>query len=181
MPYQGQRWPSTLLSITPASNCGRSCCGPQFAASDGDDPYGFTNQAIEESIGPDNNFTMRQFRELRDRTTRLGKLAQSTQNRFGLTPKLLHSRWAVLSDILQTFQKLPPRRRRELDPHDASSPSSASASFNTLARVNSHINESSSTIAHSTPLARATLSAAGRCSHLGHRPPSWRLSTDSSP
>lgn len=75
----------------------------------GDDPHRLADHAIEESIWGNDDLTMRQFRELGDRSTGLRKLAQSAQSGLGFRSKLARGRRIFLTDVLQPLEELPPR------------------------------------------------------------------------
>lgn len=75
---------------------------------DCDDPNGFAGNAIEESVGPNDDLTMRQFGKLGDRASRFGVLDQSLQYRFGVAPKVAGRSGVVLADIFESLEELPP-------------------------------------------------------------------------
>jgi len=101
----------------------------------GDDPNRVAGDPIEEPEGPNDNLTVRKFRELWNRSARLWKVTQSAQHRLGRLAETARGRRIIPPDVLQPLEELPPGRRGEQDPHETSSPSRRSASSRTLASV----------------------------------------------
>lgn len=82
-----------------------------------DDPDGPTLQAVQEAVGPNDNFAMRQIRELGQLPPRARKALQAPKDAFRAVTKTACSGWVLALDMGQDLEERFARRRRKPDSH----------------------------------------------------------------
>jgi hypothetical protein len=73
--------------------------------------------AVEEAIGANDNFAMRQIRKLGQLAPGVGEALQAPKGALCAVTKAASGSWVVAMDVGEAFEEALARRRREPDPH----------------------------------------------------------------